>query len=516
MIISIKNIKRIFNENAIIIAIALISVLIHFFVNAFTAYGIFRDELYYIACSNHLAFGYVDQPPLSALILFFNNFFLGDSLFAMRVLPALANAGIIILTGLMAKEFGGSKFSILLAAVSAITVPVYQSICNFYSMNCFDLLFWAACFYLLIRIIKTDKQKLWIAFGIDVGLGFQNKLSILFFCFGIYIGLLFTAQRKFYANKWFWYGNIIAALLFIPNIIWQIANNYPTLEFIHNATVLKNAPVSFIGFLNGQVMLINPVNILIWLPGLLYLFLNKEFKQYKVFAIGYILIFLLFVFQNGKPYYLSPYYPVLIAVGSIAIEKLTIKKYLSWLKPTLLFFLIVGGLLSLPIALPILPPETFVKYSDALGIENSGEERDSPSKLGQHFADMFGWKELADSTTKVYNTLKPEEKKHCAIFAQNYGQAGAIDYFGVKLGLPNAISAHNNYWLWGPSNWDGSVLIVIGGDEQDYKTYFKEYYKAGIIDHPYSRSFERNLPIWVCKGMKVTMKRVWQRLKHFI
>ena len=508
--------KNIWNKNPISITIALVSIFVLFFVNAFTAYGIFRDELYYIACSKHLAFGYVDQPPLLALILTINNFIFGDSLFAIRILPAFCEAGIIIITGLIVKELGGNKFAVLTASLTAFLFPVYLSINDFYSMNCFDLLFWAACFYTLIRIFKTENQKLWITFGILVGFGLQNKYSIMFLCFGIYVGMLFTPLRKYYLSKWFWIGNIIAALIFLPHIIWEITYGWPSLEFIHNASVEKNAPISFLDFLSGQIMQANPVNILIWLPGLFYLLISKEVKLFRVFAFGYIILFLLFVFQNGKAYYLSPYYPILIAGGSIAIEKLILAKKLAWLKPALVSTIIIAGIISMPMALPILPPETFARYSASLGIKPGGEERDQPVKLGQHYADMFGWKELVDSVATVFNTLTPEEKKHCAILARNYGQAGAIDYFGKKYGLPDAICGHNSYWYWGPPDWNGEVLISIEGSEAVYKNDFRSYYRAGTIDHPYSRSFERHLPVYVCKGLKVPIKKVWPELRFVI
>jgi hypothetical protein len=513
---TIAKFKNFCQDNPIIISIAFVSVVIHFLVNAFTAYGIFRDELYYIACSKHLAFGYVDQPPLMAVILAVSNFIFGDSLFAIRIIPALCGAGIIIYTGLIVKELGGNKFAVTISTITVMLFPVHLSINNIYSMNCFDLLFWAIGFYILVRIFKSGNEKLWIKFGIVAGLGLQNKYSVMFLCFGIYTGILFTPLRKHYLSKWFWIGNIIALLIFIPHITWQIIYHWPSLEFIHNASVLKNTPVSFVGFVTGQIMMGNPVNILIWLTGLLYLLFAGDLKQFRVFAFGYIILFLLFVYQNGKSYYLSPYYPILIAAGGLAIEKLILYKNLQWLKPVLLSTIIIGGIIALPMALPILPPETYIKYSASLGIKPGGEERDQPAKLGQHYADMFGWKELTDSVAKVYNILSPEEKKDCAIFARNYGQAGAIDYFGEKYGLPKATCGHNSYWYWGPPAWDGKVLIVIGGDEKDYRENFREYYRAGTIDHPYSRSFERHLPIYICKGFKSSIKKIWPRERFVI
>ncbi|RJP64550.1 MAG: phospholipid carrier-dependent glycosyltransferase [Ignavibacteriales bacterium] len=512
-----KKIIPFLNENKTAVIVAVISIVIHFCVNLFTAYGIFRDELYYLACGNNLDWGYVDQPFLSIILLKINSIVFGESLFAIRLLPALCHAALIFITCLLVKELGGNKFAVMLAGITILFVPVFEGIFNFYSMNSWDILFWTSILYVFVRIIKTENQRLWILLGILIGLGLQNKYSVMFLCIGLFIGILFTPMRKIYLQKWVWMSAAIAFIIFLPHIIWQIANHFPTLEFINNAKLHKNAPINPIDFLKEQFMNLNPINAIVWLPGLFFFLFSKSIKQFRIFGFAYIIIFLFLAVQNSKPYYLTPVYPILFAGGAVLIGNFIANKNLNWLKPVFVISVIFGGIVSMPMAMPVLAPETFVKYTQSLGITLGGEEMDrNQNKLGQHYADMFGWKEMADSVAKVYWSLPKEERMKCAIFGQNYGQAGAIDYFGKKYGLPPAICAHNSYWFWGPKSWDGQIVIVIGGDEEDYKEYFKEYCQAGIIDHPYSRPFERHLPIYVVKGLKKPVSEIWPQLRFFI
>jgi len=498
------------------LSIACVSLLVHVIVNATGGYGIFRDELYYIACSEHLDWGYVDQPPLSLLVLAVNRALLGDSLVALRLLPALAGAGVVLLSGLLARELGGKEFAQAIASLSALIAPLYLAIFDFYSMNAFDLLFAALSFYILIRIVRTGNPKLWPLFGLVIGSGLQNKLSILFLGFGLIMGLLLTSERRQLTGKWFWFGAAIAAALFLPYIVWQIRHGWPTLEFMRNATLYKNAPVSLVDYLGGQVLMLHPNNLLVWVPGLLYLLFSRDGSRYRLFGIAYIAIFILFVVQNGKPYYQGPTYPILFAAGGTAIERFTARRGWTWAKPALPAFLLMGGLYSAPMALPVLPVETYIRYASSIGFAPQSEERDQPTALGQHYSDMFGWKEMAETVARVYHALPPEDQAKCAILTQNYGQAGAIDFFGEVYGLPKAISGHNSYWFWGPREYTGEVMIIVGGEREEHAPDFASCEQATVHTHPYARSFETNLSIWVCRGLKWPLKEIWDEVRFFI
>jgi 4-amino-4-deoxy-L-arabinose transferase-like glycosyltransferase len=243
--------KLLSNDNTIPIFIALIQFAIQIMFHG--NYGYFRDELYYIACSNHLDFGYVDQPPLSIAILKLSRWILGDSLQSLRLLPSFAGAGVVILAALIVRRMGGGRFAQGMASLTIVAAHGLLGAGRFFSMNAFDIFFWALAGYIVIKILTEDKQKLWIAFGIVAGLGLLNKYSMGFLCIGLVAGLILTSQRKQLATKWFWLGALAAFILFLPHIIWEIRHGLPTLEFMHNASLEKNAPITMLEFFMGQL-----------------------------------------------------------------------------------------------------------------------------------------------------------------------------------------------------------------------------------------------------------------------
>ncbi|MFN0158543.1 MAG: ArnT family glycosyltransferase [Bacteroidota bacterium] len=489
---------------------------VHLLANALGGYGYFRDEFYYIACSEHLALGYVDHPPLSIFILAVSRALLGDSIIALRFLPAVAAAATVYLSGLMTRELGGGIRAIVLACTAALIAPVHLGISSFYSMNSFDLFFWSLALYIVIVMIKRDDPKMWLSFGLVAGLGLQNKISMAFLCFGILVGLLLTEHRRWLVTKWLWLGVMIAALLFLPHIIWQVGNDWPTLEFMHNATTMKNAPITAAEFLLGQVMELHPLNFLVWFPGLLMLFFHREMKKWRIIGWAYLAILVLFIVQQAKVYYLSPIYPALFAAGAVGIEMFSSRQGRRWVQPALVGLLATGGILVAPLALPILPVETYISYAQALGQTPKAAERQELGKLPQHFADRFGWEEKVAAVARAYNRLTPEERAHCTIYTDNYGRCGAIDFLGKKYGIPRAISGHNNYWLWGPADSTVNVVIILGGDREDHEQVFDEVIETEVVTNEYCLPYENNLSVFICRGMKGSLHEVWPRVKKFI
>lgn len=508
------------SSTAILIYLAMLKLILHFLTNG--NYGYFRDELYYIACSDHLAWGYVDQPPLSIFILAINRLLLGDSIFALRLLPSLAGALTVIITGLMVKQLGGGRFAQALAALAVIITGIYLALNSFYSMNSFDILFWALSAYIIILIIKKDKHKLWLLFGLVAGLGLMNKYSMLFFGFGLTGGLLLTAHRKYLFSKWFWLAGLIAFIIFLPHIIWEIQYDFPSIEFMRNASQYKNYPVSPLEFLSGQLLLLSFINAPLCLVGLYYYFFHKDGKTYRLFGWIFVIILIVMITLKAKVYYIAPVYSMLFASGALAIEKFIHKLNWRWLKPAFISLMIIGGIIVSPIAIPVLPVETFIKYAEFIGIVPPKMERSEMGTLPQHFADRFGWENMVDTIAQVYHTLTPEERSKCIIFARNYGQAGAIDFFGEKYDLPKATCYRNNYWLWGPGERSGEITICIGyrGEMKDnvknLKQYFHEVEHAATIKCKYCMPHENNLPIFICRKPKVSLKEVWESLKVYI
>jgi len=502
------------SDVAILLYLALLTIFIHFLGNG--GYGYFRDELYYLACGQHLAWGYVDQPPFVAPMAFITRHLLGESLFGLRFFPAICGGLIVLLAGLMARELGGGRYAQGLAAVAVMVAPVYLAIDNYLSMNCFDQVFWALAGYLVIRILKGGNPRLWLLFGLVAGVGLMNKYSMAFLGMGIVVGLLLTPARRQLLSKWLWLGGAIAFAIFLPHILWEIHYGFPSREFIHNATYLKNLPQTPLEFLAGSAAGILIFNVPIWLAGLAFFFVAKAGKPYRLFGWVYVSILALFLLTRGKPYYLAPAYLFLLAGGAVAVEAFIRKRNWNWLKPASIALLLVGGMIAVPFVLPILPVETYLRYQDFMGVKPAVEEKGKQGKLPQQYADMFGWENMAATVAKVYNTLSPEEKQECVIGASNYGEAGAIDFFGKKYGLPHSISSHNSYWFWGPGEKPGEVLIVVGGNPQDYHRMYEDVQQAATVVCENARPLETNLPVYLCRRPKMTLQQVWPQIRKFI
>jgi dolichyl-phosphate-mannose-protein mannosyltransferase len=502
-------------ERALIIFFGAAALLVHLLTNG--QYGYFRDELYYIACARHLDLGYVDQPPLSILLLRLSQLLLGDSLFAIRLFPALAGAAIVALTGIIARELGGRGWGIALACAATLCALFYLAVGNFFSMNAFEPLFWMGAIYLLVRIINGASPTLWLWLGVVLGLGLENKHSTTFFAVGVFVALLLTPQRRHFAEKWIWFGALIAFAIALPNILWEARYHWPTYELLSNiAHSNKNVALSPVEFIAQQAVFMNPGTLPLWLAGLFWVFGSREGRRYRIIGIIYLVTLAEFIILHGKSYYLSPAYPMLFAAGGVAIERV-FATHFTWLKPVLLALVLVTGGLFAPTVLPLLPPEKLVAYMRAIHMELPRTETSHTALLPQIFADQFGWEEMVGSVAHVYHHLQPEDQKRAAIFCQNYGEGGAIDFFGRKLGLPPAISGHQNYFLWEPHDWNGEVVLVLDTSDDDERNLFASVEDLGqIVSSPWAMPFERRTHIYLCRDLKMSVRELWPRVKNWL
>ncbi len=501
------------SQYMLIAYVSLLALVLHLI--AIQGFGYFRDELYYIACSQHIAFGYVDHPPFSILLLKLIRAVFGDSLVAIRILPVLCSAILVFVTGLIAKELGGGKFAMVLAAVSGLAPIGNFFLFGIYSMNFLDHMFWLALMCLVLQIIKTGKSKYWLWFGLVAGLGLQNKISVLFLVFGIAVGVLLTPERKQLKNLYLWGGAVVAIVLFIPYILWNIAHQWPLLEFMNNAKLYKMSALSPLEFLKEQILITHPVNLLVCLAGLWFFFFSTSGQKYRLFGWMYLAIYVLFTFQQAKPYYLTPVYPILFAGGAVMLESLMQKKFLYWLRPLLVFIVLVTTLILVPLGLPILSQENTIKWIRFIGVDVKSGENHQIGLLPQHFADMNGWPEMVEKVAAVYNTLSSQEKKECFIFGQDYGQAGAVDFFGKTYHLPPAFSGHNNYYFWPPRGYSGNVVIMIGGQQEDHQQGFMQVKEIARTSCQYAMPFENHLPIFLCRGIQYPLEKIWPTIKKF-
>jgi len=502
--------KRAARAAAILVGgIAAAKLLIHLY--AGRHYGYFVDELYYLACSDHLDWGYVDQPPLIALITKGVRLTLGDSLPAIRFLPAVAGATMVWLAGLLARELGGGRFAQALAALCALFAPGLLALDGFLSMNAFEPLIWTACAWLLVRIVNTGDQKLWIWVGMLAGLGLENKHSMLIFGAAMVLGVLLTGERRRFREPWIWIAGAIAPVLFLPNLIWNIRHHFPFLELQANIRRSgRNVDLGAIAFFGQEILAMSPFALPVWLGGLWFFFSGKG-KAHRALGWAWLFTAAVIAILNPRVYYLFPAFAILFAAGGVQFE--------TWVqRPALRFayagLIAVTGAILAPFSIPLLPVETYIRYAKALHMQQPAIENHQLGPLPQIFADQFGWEEMAATVARVYNNLPPEVRAQTAIFGQNYGQAGAIDLFGPKYGLPRAISGHQNYFFWGPRDYTGESMIILDDRPERLAQLSDHFEKVARVEHPYSMPYQ-HFDVFYCRGLRGSLQELWPQIKKW-
>ncbi len=500
---------------AFIWAIALAEFLFHVYFN--NRYGYFRDEFDYIACGNHLAWGYVDQPPLIPLLIHICRALLGDSLRSIRFVPALASSLLVVQTAVIAREFGGRRFALLLSAITVLIAPQYLSNGSLLTTNCLEPNLWMGCAYFAILAIKRTDSRYWLWFGVIGGLGLEEKYTIALFGLGIVVGLLLTKHRRILLDKWLWFGGTAAFLIFLPNLLWNFHYHWPFLQLMHNIRAEGRDVVLGPGqYFIQQTILVHPLTAPIWIVGLVALLFSARLKQYRFLAWTYLVCYAVLFALHGKNYYLAPVYPMLLAAGAVVIDYAFHRPSAKWLKPAIVIVLLASGAHLAPVTVPMLSPDHFVAYMKTLPFKlpvmEHGLER---ADLPQWYADQFGWQEIVDETALAWNQIPPGERADCAIFAQDYGQAGAVDFLGRRYGLPPALSGHQTYFLWGPRGYSGNCMIIIGDRRQRLEQIFNSVQYVGTsADNPYA--LETEIAVYICRGSRFgTLAQLWPQLKKW-
>jgi len=500
----------------LIFSISLINFIIYLITQVFFAYGIFRDEYYYLACANRLDFGYVDHPPLSIWILGFWKMLFGDSMLIIRLVPAIVSSLSLFFMGAFTQKLGGEKSAIVIAMILFMLTPIFLGMNTIYSMNTFDFFFWILSAYLFLKIIQTENKKYWIWLGFVLGLGLLNKTSILWLGAGIFVGTIFTPLRKDLKTWYPYLAFIIALLIFSPYIIWNFTHDFAHLEFMRNAATRKYGGLTPITFIMDQILILNPLSILIWLPGIIFFFFRKEEITFRALGLIWLTTFLiLLVNGHSKGEYISAAYQILFAGGVVMIEKWSMLQKHHWVKYSVAVTIIVIGIFLSPFARPLISPETFIQYQSTIGLEppsNEGHETVFP----QFYSDMFGWNELAQNVSKVYQSMPQEEREKTFVYCSNYGKAGALEYYSKKYPLPKVICPHNSYWYWWPEIKSNSTIVIIGGEIEDHLQAFDEVKEAGFHNTKYAMPYENNLIIFIGRGLKISPEEIRQTDKAFI
>ena len=495
----------------VVMALVALTVLLHFATNLFSPYGIQRDEFLYLAMGRHLHLFRMEFPPAIAILAKFSHTLLGDSIFSIRFLAAIASGALVYLAAKIAMHLGGSRVAQVIAATAVVASPLFLRAGNLFQPVVFDQLAWTVALYALVRLVQTENPKWWIWFGVSAGLGLLTKFSAIFFGSAALLAVIVSPQRKWFLTPWPWFAMGIAIVLGSPSVIGQMVLDYPVLKQMQDLKESQLDRVTPSLFILGQVEL-GPA-FLLALAGLISLLVVKPLKKFSVVGWTCLFVFFILMILHGKDYYLGPVYPALFAAGACAIELISRRNLrigLQWAAG----ILIAGfGLLTLPIGIPILPPEKMASYSLAIGatsaLRNNQGELD---RLPQDYADMIGWPEQVAEVAKVFNSLPAADKSRAVVLASNYGEAGAIDYYGPKLGLPQVVSTAGTYWFFGPGNKPGEVAVTLGIPEEPLKKFFAEVTLVKTIGNPWSVGEERKVPIFIARHPFQTLQQVWPSL----
>ena len=499
----------------LLLPLALAKLVAHLLTTGRFGYGFFVDELYFLACAEHLDWGFVDMPPLFPVVTALLRETLGDSLMAVRLVPALAGAALVLLAGLLAREMGGGRRAQALSALAVLVAPAFLVLHSIHTMNAVEALLVTGLFLVLLLLANGGSARLWLVFGLLVGLGLLTKHTMGLWAVGALVGVLLTPRRRDLLTPWPWVGGAVAVALFLPNLLWMVERDFPHLEMLANIRADgRDVSLSPFAFLAQQAVLLHPLAAPLWVVGVAWLLVGKDGRRFRSAGVAYLVVLGLMLVLGGRVYYLFPGYPALLAAGAVAFERLCARRAWRWPAPVYASLLGVTGAALAPFTLPCLPPESYVRYARTLHLDQPRIENHRLGPLPQLHADRFGWPEMAAEVARVYHTLPPTDRAKAGIFGQDFGQAGAIDLYGPELGLPKAISAHLTYFYWGPRGYTGEVLIVLDDDRETLERHFRRVELGGRVRHPWSMP-HRQFDVWVCRDPVRPLAELWPRIKDF-
>jgi MFS family permease len=479
-------------------------------------YGWFIDELYYLACAKRLAAGYVDHPPLSIALLALVRVLAGDTMWAVRLPAALAAGATALVAALLARRLAGGAFAQSLAALCVCASPAAIVLGSFFSMNAFELLLWPAAALLLVRLLESNQPRWWLPFGLLMGLGLLNKHTTVLFLGAVGAALLFVPARRHLLTPWPWLGALAALGMVAPNLAWQHANGWPSLEFYRNAQRFKNIPTPPLKVLANQILFAGPGSLPVWLAGLAFLLRDRRARHLRLLGYAFLLLLgLMLASGSSRPDRIGAFYPILFAAGATAIAIWSERPGRRWLPPAALVLVSGSALFVAPLTLPLLPPEQVAAYARATGVLPR-LERGKTSSIPQWLADRTGWPEFVDDVEAVFSSLSAEDRARAILYAPSYGQAGALELFGRGRGLPpTTICNHNTFHLWSAGHTDSDVLVAAGAREEDLRRLFRDVRLARVHRCGYCMSWRDQMPIFVARGAREPLSRYWPQVRHF-
>lgn len=494
------------NEMTILMLLALAKFSLHLLTN--NQYGFHRDELATLDDARFLAWGYTAYPPLTPFLARIQLELFGTSLVGFRILSSLAQSIAMVIAGLMARELGGSRRAQIVTAIAVAIAPMSLISGALFQYVSFDYLWWVLIAYFMIRLIKSENPRWWLAIGLGIGIGMMTKYTIIYLVAGLVAGILLTSYRRHLKSPWLWGGVGISLLIFLPNLIWQIQHDFISLEFLSNIHERDIAIGRTEGFIPEQfVVSANLFTIPFWVGGLYYYFFKPDGKVYRPLGWMYVIPLVLFLLTQGRSYYLAPAYPMLIAAGVVVwekwIERLSAGKSRFVLTTTWLG-LILGTAMGIAFMLPVAPVNS--------GLWNV------VSEVNDNFVEQIGWTDLTETVADIYSSLPVEEQSRTGILAVNYGEAGAVNLYGPAYGLPEAISGVNSYWLRGYGNPPPETLIVLGFSQESAERYFRSCELAGHVTNQFDVENQETIyhpNIFLCRQPRYPWPDLWKMLRSF-
>jgi hypothetical protein len=487
-------------------------------------YGIFRDELYFIVCGRHLAWGYVDQPPVIPLVARISELLFGlQSLALFRTFASLAGAAEVAMTGLLAWRMGASRWAQALAMTGILLAPMAMGTGSSFSTSTFEPLFWMTVALATIELARLAGRGIrsgrtvalwWVLLGVAAGLGLENKWNEVFFLTCLLAALLMTSQRKLLVSKWFPIGLALLVVLILPNLLWEMHHHWATLELLHNDQINgKNLRLGPLAFVLDQMLVFGPLMAPLWVGGILWLVFSRAARAFRFLGVTYLLYLPLMMILHAKDYYLAAIYPLYFAAGAAARD-LRFRK--AWLRhgvtPVYVAMNVLFIAILLPIILPVLPPAKSLAYQQRLHLQPPKTENGTTAPLPQYFADMLDWRQKADLLAAAWYSLPRAERAQAVIYTENYGDASAVNVY--RPDVPEAISGHQNYFFWGPRTYTGSVMIVFGESRRTLETNFDSVVEFTQDTNPDVEPYERG-PVFICRGLHENLQALWPKVKNW-
>jgi 4-amino-4-deoxy-L-arabinose transferase-like glycosyltransferase len=478
------------------IAAALAALLISFS----DRYGYHRDELYFLVSGQHPAWGYPDQPPLVPLLARLASSLDATSLVLLRLPSALASAALVLLTGLLARELGGQRAAQVLAAASISVAAVVLGAGHLLSTTTFGLPVWALVCWLVVRILRTGNDRLWLVVGLTAGVGLFDSDLVVFLLFAIVAGLAIAGPRRPLRSGWLYAGGLIALVMWLPYLLWQARHGWPELAISRSiATGGSGTSAPRWQLLPQQLVLVSPYLAPVWVTGLVRLLRGPALRWCRALGVAYLVLVAVFLITGGKPYYLAGMFPLLLAAGSQPVVEWT-RRGRSRLRRALVGAAVVLSLTSLPIVLPIV---------------SVGSVRHTPIvALNYDAGETIGWPAYVREIGAVYATVPPARRASTVVLASNYGEAGAVDRFGRADGLPAAYGVHNGFWYWGPPPASATAAVAVGFDRGTLARVCGTLRLAGHLDnHVGVADDEQGAPVWVCSALRAPWPVLWPSLR---